>query len=110
MIIRAADADVSDGVIQYSRLADALYPAAATAAKRRRTLLSDDQADAEAEVAAELEAREAWENKRDEILTALSIGSPDDAGGLPPPLVTVRSGAPGLNDAKGPGPPVYAPP
>ena len=74
MVIRAAGADLGDEMIPYTRLADALYPAAATAAKRRR-----DRSDgSDKELQLEMHAREMWENQRNEIMRAVSAGMPNE--------------------------------
>ena len=88
MVLRATGADVSDDYIPYVQLADALYPAAATAAKRKRM-----QHLAAEELRAEADAREAWEKMREELLRAAGI---DGRIGPAPTLIAVRgSAAPG---------------
>ena len=86
MVIRAAGADLGDDMIPYTRLADALYPAAATAAKRRR-----DRSDGSGkELQLEMQAREMWEAQRHEIMLAASLGTQSEQA-----LVAMRAGAPG---------------
>ena len=103
MIIRAAGAGAyPDEQIPYLRLADALYPAAATAAKRRRMLQPQELGAASA---AEAEARALWEAQREDILLSALTASP---GGRPLPiLATLRhptlSGAPSPAGADLPG-------
>eukprot|EP00325_Prymnesiales_sp_UTEX-LB-985_P003403 CAMPEP_0174705612 /NCGR_PEP_ID=MMETSP1094-20130205/8772_1 /TAXON_ID=156173 /ORGANISM="Chrysochromulina brevifilum, Strain UTEX LB 985" /LENGTH=664 /DNA_ID=CAMNT_0015903807 /DNA_START=139 /DNA_END=2133 /DNA_ORIENTATION=+ len=89
LIMRAAGVGEAADQIPYLRLADTLYPAAATAAKRRRTLQGQEEAET---LAAELEAREAWAVQREEIVHAAQCASP---GGTLPVLLTLRNSTAG---------------
>ena len=102
MVIRAAGADLHDERIPYARLADALYPAAATAAKRKRAQLSEAAAKKEATL--ENNAREKWEAQRAELVQNAAVGAPDD-GALPLFLSPTAAPAPSATS----GPPIIPP-
>ena len=80
MVLAAAGTDSDTGAISYLRLADALYPAAATAAKRKRTPVTDDPA-------VEAEARLLWEAERPRLAEQAFAAA--EAGRAPPVLVSL---------------------
>ena len=98
MVIRAAGADLGDERIPYTRLADALYPAAATAAKRKRTTITE--AAARKEVEKENAARETWEDQRTSILHSGATGALAESGTLPA-LIPIISSAPAPSASSG---------
>lgn len=108
MVIRAAGGDLGEKRVPFTKLADALYPAAATAAKRRRA--TETQGVSRDEQHRELRARAAWTAQRDEILANASATGTDVEGGAPSGLVAVRAGAPATDSGGKPAPTVYAPP
>ena len=77
----AASGATASDCISYARLADALFPAAATAAKRRRSAVQSEEA-AALDARLEAQARNVWERERMRMLVAVQTAGPPAANVL----------------------------
>ena len=93
----ASGATASD-CISYARLADALFPAAATAAKRRRSAVQSEEA-AALDARLEAQARNVWERERMRMLVAVQTAGPPAAN----VLVSLRRERAGADSGAGVG-------